>query len=167
MNKFTVCVSLNEFIRITMGEIFSIAPGHKPRFINEIRDKVVEGFKLNCHQVGSDFFYHDIQLKDLYKFISDILMSIGKFRELNLSQREFDNGVDVDDERRNQFVFTDRYSSIPEYDDFVDLDACIQNIFSQFELHAFSLWHSGEIDIEDLRRFRKAYQSCGGEEHDT
>jgi hypothetical protein len=158
MNNYMVIVSLGDFIKRTIGEIYYLAPNHNPRGINEIREAIISRFMDGCKQIGNDFFYHEIALKDLYKFISDILMPIEKFRELNLSQLEFDNGIKVDDEERDKFAFTDRYSSIPEYDIFIDLDACIQNIFSSFELEQFRIHLNGEIEIAELARFRNAYR---------
>ncbi len=158
MNNYMVIVSLGDFVNYTMGEIYYLAPNHNPRGISEIREAIISRFMNGCKQIGDDFFYHEIALKDLYKFISDILMPIEKFRELNLSQREFDNGIKVDDEERDKFTFTDRYTSIPEYDSFVDLDACIQNIFSRFELKQFRIHQDGEIEIAELMKFRDAYR---------
>ena len=153
-----ICVSLNDFIKYAVGEIYNLAPYHKPRFIEEITDEIIINFKKNCRQVGDDFFYHEIALKDLYKFISDILMPIDKFRELNLSQREYEQGISVDDENRGKFQFVDRYTSIPDYDNFIDLDACIQNIFCSFEHPAFRKWAYGETDLDKLMEFRKRYE---------
>lgn len=153
-----ICVSLYDFIKYAVGEIYYLAPYHKPRFIEEITDEIIINFKKNCQQIGDDFFYHEIALKDLYEFISDILMPIDKFRELNLSQREYEQGVSVDDENRGKFQFVDRYTSIPDYDNFIDLDACIQNIFCSFEHPAFRIWAYGETDLDKLMEFRKRYK---------
>jgi hypothetical protein len=158
MNEYMVIVSLGDFIKYTIGEIYYLAPNHNPRGISEIREAIISGFMDGCKQLGEDFFYHEVALKDLYKFISDILMPIEKFRELNLSQREFDNGIKIDDENRAEFVFTDRYTTIPKYDSFIDLDACIQNIFSRFELEQFRMHQYGEIEITELVKFRNAYR---------
>lgn len=159
MSKFTVCVSLGDFVKYTIGEIYYLAPNHKPRFIIEIIDEIEEKFKEGYEPLGKDFFYHNVELKDLKQFISDILMPIDRFRELNLSQREYDAGVKVEDEDRPKFVFNDLYTHIPEYDSFIDLEACIQNIFCKFEHKEFEHWRNGEIEVEELMRFRKEYQA--------
>lgn len=153
-----ICVSLNDFIKYAVGEIYYLAPYHKPRFIEEITDEILANFKKNCQQIGNDFYYHEVALKDLKQFISDILMPIDKFRDLNLSQREYEQGVSVDDENRGKFQFVDRYTSIPDYDNFIDLDACIQNIFCSFEHPAFRKWAYGETDLDKLTEFRKRYK---------
>ena len=158
MDNYMVIVSLGDFVKYTIGEIYYLAPNHKPRAIDEIRDAIIDRFMDGSEQIGTGFIYHQVPLKGLYKFISDILMPIEKFQELNLSQREFDAGIKVDDENRAKFVFTDMYTSIPEYDSFIDLDACIQNIFSRFELEQFIIQQYGEIDIAELVRFRDAYK---------
>ena len=138
-----ICVSLDEFMRISVGWIYCLAPNHKPRFIDEISDGITTNFKNNCKSIGNDFFYHEIELKDLYKFIKNILMPIDKFRELNLSQNEYEKGVKVDDEDRPKVQFISAFSTIPEKDNFVDLDACIQDIFSSFRQEYRNL---GEIE---------------------
>lgn len=153
-----ICVSLSDFIDYTVGVIYYLAPNHKPRFIYETVDKIIERFKVNCLTVGKDFFYHEIELKDLYKFIKDILMPIETFRALNLSQNEYEKGISVDDKGRPEFCFISRYSWVSKDDDFVDLDACIQNIFTRFEQSAFREWLYGEIDIKKLCEFRRMYK---------
>ena len=155
-----ICVSLDEFIRISVEWIYCLAPGHKPRFINEITDGIITNFKINCKTIG-DFFYHEIELKDLYKFIENILMPIDKFRELNLSQNEYERGVKVDDEDRPKFHFISAFSTVQDKDNFVDLDACIQDIFSSYEHRYFYHWAYGEMDIDKLTQFRQEYRNLG------
>lgn len=156
-----IFISLSDFIRISIGWIYYLAPEHKPRFIDEITDGIITNFKINCKTIGNDFFYHIIELKDLYKFIENILMPIDKFRELNLSQNEYERGVNVDNDylRKMNSVWT--YSWPPENNNFVDLDACIQDIFSSFEHKQFHRWKYGEMDIAKLDQFRKEYKNSG------
>lgn len=158
-----ICVSLNEFIRVVTGCIYELAPYHKPRFIDEIVDEVIKRFKADCKSIGTDFFYYEVELKDLYEFIENILMPIDKFRDLNLSPVEYKQGIDVDDPDRPKFQFVSAFNSIPEDNSFVDLDACIQNIFSHYELNAYRQWAGDEIDIGSLSAFRRKY-SRGEEE---
>ena len=164
MSKYVVCVTLGDFIKYTIGEIYYLAPNHKPRAIDEITAEIIARFKDGCEQVGDDFFFHNVELKDLKQFISDILMPIDKFRELNLSQREVDAGIGVDDDERDKFTFVDRYTSIPEYDNFIDLDACIQNIFCSFESVVFNDWRREEHTLSELISFRAAYTFGAAEE---
>lgn len=105
-----IFISLSEFIRISIGWIYFLAPGHKPRFIDEITDGIITNFKINCKTIGNDFFYHIIELKDLYKFIENILMPIKKFRELNLSQNQYERGVNVDSDYLRKMNFDWTYS---------------------------------------------------------
>lgn len=152
----TICVSLDEFIRVATGWIYELAPYHKPRFIDEIVDEIIKRFKIDCKSIGTDFFYYELELKDLYKFIENILMPIDKFRDLNLSPLEYKQGIDVDDSNRPKFQFVSAFDSIPEDDKFVDLDACIQNIFAHYEHNAYRQWAGKEIDM-DISEFRKEY----------
>jgi len=159
----TICVSLNEFIRVATGWIYELAPYHKPRFIDEIVDEIIRRFKADCRSIGTDFFYYEVELKDLYEFIKNILMPIDKFRDLNLSPREYKQGICVDDPNRPEFQFVSAFDSIPDDDNFVDLDACIQNIFSHYEHNAYTLWAGDAIDLDSLLVFRREY-SRGEEE---
>ena len=43
--RMTICVSLDEFIRVATGWIYELAPYHKPRFIDEIVDEIIKRFK--------------------------------------------------------------------------------------------------------------------------
>lgn len=153
----TICVSLNEFIRVATGCIYELAPYHKPRFIDEIVDEIIRRFKASCKSIGTDFFYYEVELKDLYEFIENILKPIDKFRDLNLSPREYRQGIDVEDPNRPKFQFVSAFDSIPGDDCFVDLDACIQNIFTHYEHNAYRQWAGDEIDIGSLSGFRKKY----------
>ena len=138
-----------------MGEIYALAPGNKPRSAEEIAEGIVTNFKKHCKQMG-DFFYHEMELRDVKAFINNTLLPIEKFRELNLSNNEYQNGTSVEDESRPTIQFVSMYSYIPEDDDFVDLEACTQNIFSHIEQDAFEEW-KGETDIDELQQFRQIY----------
>jgi hypothetical protein len=153
-----ICVSLNDFIRVATGWMYELAPYHKPRFIDEIVDEIIERFKTNCKSIGKDFFYYEVELKDLYKFIENILMPIDKFRDLNLSPLEYKQGIDVDDPDRPKFQFVSAFDSIPEDACFIDLDACIQNIFAEYEHGAYRQWVGYEINTDRLSEFREEYK---------
>lgn len=162
----TICVSLDEFIRVATGWIYALAPYHKPRFIDEIVDEIIKRFKTNCKSIGTDFFYYEVELKDLYEFIKNILMPIDKFRDLNLSPLEYKQGIDVDDPNRPKFQFVSAFDSIPDDNKFLDLDACIQNIFAEYEHGAYRQWLGYEIDIGRLSEFRREY-SKGAENENS
>lgn len=138
-----------------MGEIYALAPGNKPRSAEEIAEGIVTNFKKHCKQMG-DFYYHEMELRDVKAFINTILLPIEKFQELNLSNNEYQKGTSVEDESRPTIQFVSMYSYIPEDDDFVDLDACTQNIFCRIEQDAFNEW-KGETDLDELQKFRRIY----------
>lgn len=148
------CVSLNEFIRVTTGWLYSLAPGHKPRFINEIVDEMIVRFKRDAQHIGDDFFYHEVNWFGLRVLVENVLMPIKQFRDLNLSKREYGLGIDVDDPNRTEFVFVSRGSSIPEENNFIDLDACIRNIVSSLE-HICGADMNGLGNTEDKELSKK------------
>ncbi len=84
-------------------------------------------------------------------------MPIAKFRDLNLTQKEYEQGIDVDDPNRPKFQFVSAFDSIPDDNNFVDLDACIQDIFAEYEHGAYRKWTGYEIDTGRLSEFRREY----------
>ncbi len=155
-------ISLNEFIRCSIGEIYVLAPKYNPRHIDEILQGIIENFKKDCKHVGSDFFYHEVEIQNLTKFVKDILFPIQKFRDLNLSTNEYRQGISVDDENRSQFAFVSRYNTISEDDDFIDLDACIRNIVDSLyysEFDSFLLDKLDNADSSELRAYKDEFDN--------
>lgn len=67
----------------------------------------------------------------LYDYIDQLLKSIPEFEELNLSQIEYDNGVNVHDENRSKYSFRSAYDieTVDSWkEDFIDLDAFVRNV---------------------------------------
>ena len=166
MSNYRIMITLDDFIKTAVGEIYYLAPNYKPRHIEDIINGIIENFKKNAETIGITrlMYFHTVPLKHLYQFISDTLMPIDKFRELNLTQKECDAGINVDDDEiRAKIVFTSMFTEIDEEDDFIDLDACIQNIFAKYEHEVFRDWKYCESNddasiISDLMRFRKLYK---------
>jgi hypothetical protein len=82
-----------------------------------------------------------------------MLMAIPEFVELNLSQKEFDKNVSVDDKSRAKYSFStryDKYDSESWYSDFIDLDAFIRNAHNKLlalmevEQDCFCCKHQGQ-----------------------
>jgi hypothetical protein len=71
--------------------------------------------------------------KELKDWLYGTLYKIPEFVDWNLSEEEIKAGIKVDDESREGYVFTSAYNTIPSQHDFIDLDACIQNIVSTLE----------------------------------
>lgn len=118
------------------GCIYELAPNFEPRKIDIIMKKFVEKVKNDediktLGQGSHTFYFFKNNKKDMEKKLREILWGIPEFLELNLSQREFEAGINPTDENRGvNIVFTSRYGSTinaPE-DDFIDLDAVIQNV---------------------------------------
>ncbi|MCM1214153.1 MAG: hypothetical protein NC548_06485 [Lachnospiraceae bacterium] len=133
-----MCWPVYEVMHQTIGAIYMLAPRHQPRKVEYIIPKLLA--KLENHEKvessGADgtekFYFFTISLKDLKNLLRDVLMSISEYRELNLTQIEYENEVNPDDESRSGFVFTSRYDVYPEdhwKEEFIDLEACVQNIY--------------------------------------
>lgn len=83
----------------------------------------------------NEYFTIRVEKDKVYKFFEDILFSIPEFRDLNLSQIEYENGVSVDGESRPKYNIVTRYDvhdSESWKSDFIDLDAFIQNVTRMF-----------------------------------
>lgn len=128
-------ISNKAVINSTIGVIYEMHPYHKPENIDVIVDKIIEYF--NNADKGKNTFKL-INFKDWKEFkswLKEFLMNIKEFRQLNISKKLKDAGVeDINDDRNKGIVFTDRYTIETEdsrYSDFIDLDACIGNIINQ------------------------------------
>lgn len=82
-------------------------------------------------------FMGDYQLRmteqEMWDWLHDTLFKCTDYQNLNLSYNEREAGIDVDDESRPKITFHTRYDVITEEswkDDFIDLDAVIQNVMS-------------------------------------
>lgn len=70
--------------------------------------------------------------EELWGVLNNIKNNIKSFRKLNITKVELDNGIEeADDEKRKiKHVFVGRGIVNPRDKDFIDLDACIQNVFN-------------------------------------
>lgn len=132
MREESFFLSETQLMKSIGGWLYAQAPKHSPRKVEVIMQKVQETFR---EQAFNDNEYYSIRIpvKDdgLKKYLHNLLFSIDEFKELNLSQNEYDNGVDVEDDSRPKFHFTsshDVYNSESWKEDIVDLDAFVQNV---------------------------------------
>jgi hypothetical protein len=121
------------------GTIYEMHPYKRPENMDKIMDKVVsyyEGKIDSCGHKDDNFklFNYDSQ-KSLLKELNILLNSIKEFRQLNISKKLKDLGVDdIDDDRNSGFKLIDRYTidnKDSRYSDFIDLDACMRNIVNE------------------------------------
>jgi hypothetical protein len=99
-----------------------------PRNLEVVIRKARQKIRTMANKDIPDFFYVEIQEEEIEDWVKELLMDIPEFVDWNLSENEAKNGIKVDDENRGEYLFTSAYSSTPEDDDFIDLDACIRNI---------------------------------------
>lgn len=121
-----ICCSVVNFIGCVMYWIYYQSPYHLPRKIDEI----VNGIKglvstLDSYDEKLDVFYLG---ENVESTVRAILMDIKAFRELNLSQLEYLDGVDIDSDKPRIKWHWDGYTVAPPSYDFVDITACIRNI---------------------------------------
>lgn len=135
-NEPPVIVSLDKIVKTVVGCIYEIAPNYNPRNIETIMTaftkklKEHEDIEYVCPSIGV-FYYLRGNRTEVMRIIHDVLFDILEFRQLNLSDREYLMGVDVDSkDRKNVINFVTRNGDPLEGtdDNFIDLDAVIQNI---------------------------------------
>ena len=134
MEKFIV--TNRQIIQAIAGTIYAMHPYHNPENFDKIMDALLKHLntKAETHKDKKLTFiileYESID--DFKKKLKEFLFEIKEFRQLNISKKLKDAGVeDIDDERNSGIKFSTRYDVNTEderYTDFVDLDACVQNI---------------------------------------
>ena len=132
MRTTTIFLSERDFLFAVGGQLFDQAPNRQPRNAEKIMEQARDAFRMQAYKDG-DFYSIRVE-GDLEKFVKTILRGIGDFEDLNLSQNEFEKGVKVGDEKRPPYMFTDRYSSVPWRNDFIDLDAFTRNVANKIHM---------------------------------
>lgn len=132
MREDTLFILEREFMFVIAGQLFAQAPNRQPRDAEIIMQKVRDKFRSDprCYNYNESY---SIRLPkcDFLKFTRSLLFDIPEFQNLNLSQIEYENNIDVNDPSRNQFKLTssyDKYDADSWKHDFIDLDAFIQNV---------------------------------------
>lgn len=76
--------------------------------------------------------YKKFSYEELYTLLENIRDNVQSFRKLNITKKEIDNGIeDCDDPKRTtKFSITSKYSYTNRDCDFIDLDACIRNVYN-------------------------------------
>lgn len=166
MEKFLV--TNKQLIEAFTGVIYRMHPYHKPENFDKLIDALLERLdtKAKNHK-GKKLTFIILEyesINDFKKKLKEFLFEIKEFRQLNISKKLKDAGVeDIDDERNSGIRFSTRYDVDTEderYTDFVDLDACVQNIvFSinriiQFDDDCFLCKYAkdyGSMEPEDPR----------------
>ena len=134
MEKFRV--TNNQLIEAFAGVIYSMHPYHKPENFDKIMDALLKHLDTKAETYkGKKLTFIVLEyesINDFEKKLKKFLFEIKEFRQLNISKKLKDAGVeDIDDKRNSGIVFSTRYDINTEddrYKDFISLDACIQNI---------------------------------------
>ena len=134
MEKFRV--SNNQLIEAFTGVIYRMHPYHKPENFDKLMDTLLEHLDTKAETYkGKKLTFIVLEyesIDDFKKKLKEFLFEIKEFRQLNISKKLKDADVeDIDDKRNSGIKFSTRLDIDTEderYTDFVDLDACIQNI---------------------------------------
>lgn len=135
MNCFIFSVS--EIVKAVAGCIYEIAPNYAPRKMSTIMSKFVDKLhshsdtQTNINRGYNTFYFFEGDFTYIEKILREVLWDIPEFLELNLTWNEFERGLRPGDEdREDSICFVSRYgSSIDNWkDDFIDLDAVVQNV---------------------------------------
>ena len=134
MEKFRV--SNSQLIEAFTGVIYRMHPYHKPENFDKIMDALLKRLDTKAETYkGKKLTFIVLEyesINDFRKKLKEFLFEIKEFRQLNISKKLKDAGVeDINDDRNKGYRFSTRYDVDTEderYTDFIDLDACIQNI---------------------------------------
>lgn len=125
-------ISNKELIGCVTGVIYKMHPYHQPDNLDIIIDEIDKYFD---DKDKGDKRFKLVDFKDWKEFkdwLKEFLMNIKEFRQLNISRKLKDAGVDdINDDRNKGIQIIDRYTvknKDSRYSDFIYLDACIQNI---------------------------------------
>ena len=101
-----------------------------PRHIDSIVTWVTDIYENEFERITDTFYLKEFKTyHDLQKWLELYIKPIPAIQDLNLSQKEYDDDISVDDPDRPKYVFTSAFSkAIALKDDFVDLDAFIGNL---------------------------------------
>lgn len=134
MEKFRV--SNSQLIEAFTGVIYRMHPYNKPENFDKIIDALLKHLdtKAETHK-GKKLTFILLEYESINDFknkLKEFLFNIKEFRQLNISKKLKDAGVeDINDSRNSGIIFSTRYDINIEddrYKDFIDLDACVQNI---------------------------------------
>lgn len=129
-------VTNKQLIQAVTGTIYAMHPYHKPENFDKIMDAILKFLdsKAEVHN-SKKLTFITLEYESINEFknkLREFLFKIKEFRQLNISKRLKDAGVeDIDDDRNKGIRVSDRYSVETEderYTDFIDLDACVRNI---------------------------------------
>ena len=134
MEKFRV--NNSQLIEAFAGVIYRMHPYHKPENVDKIMDALLKHLDTKAETYkGKKLIFIVLEyesINDFRKKLKEFLFEIKEFRQLNISKKLKDAGVeDINDDRNKGYRFSTRYDVDTEderYTDFIDLDACIQNI---------------------------------------
>ena len=123
-----ITIAENDFIGVTVSTVYQFAPMYKPRKIDKIVEHIHDWFEKNrINKHFKPLIVIKNNLEEITKKVEEILLSCEEFKELNLSQREYEKGIAVNNKNRRN-LFTGIGYKIDPLDDFIDLEACISSI---------------------------------------
>ena len=134
MEKFRV--TNRQLIEAFTGVIYSMHPYHKPENFDKLMDALLKHLdtKAEIHN-GKKVTFILLEYESINDFknkLKEFLFEIKEFRQLNISKKLKNAGVeDINDDRNKGYRFSSAYDIDTEdeiYTDFIDFDACIQNI---------------------------------------
>lgn len=131
MRKPTITINERDLMFVVAGQLYDQAPNREPRQSSLIMYKVREAFRKVAAN-DNEWYTISIEDKDVYNWIKELLFSIEEFRQLNLTQDEYDAGLrDPDSEERAKYKIVTAYDKKDKNSwrsDFIDLDAFVRNV---------------------------------------
>lgn len=131
---YTIMITEREFIAALAAQLYEQAPNRSPRNADFIIKQARDLFRADsCN--SNEWYTLRISPTELYTYLEKILYKIPEFAELNITQKEYDNGLrNPYDENRPKYHFVSSYDTEIKDSwryDFVDLDAFIRNFHNR------------------------------------
>lgn len=133
--NMTYCFPVCDLVSNVARCLYYLAPNGRPRKADIILEKLQTDLEKTANG-RPDFRFFNETFDEMLAQIRKLLMSYQEFRELNLTQNEYDAGINVDDENRPCIRLTYAGQPVTEdswKDDFIDLDAFMQNFACHME----------------------------------
>lgn len=143
MRKENINIYERQLMHTIGGLLFDMAPNRQPRKVEIIMTKARDKFRQDAYN-DNEWYFLSIEKDKLNSYIKELLFSIPEFEELNLTQIEYENNVNVNDENRSKYKFVSSHDNETKESwktDFIDLDAFVRNVYS-------SIYNSIESDKE-------------------
>lgn len=127
MNR--ILITENDMLSSLAFWAISQCPTHIPRKFEIVLKTFKEEIRKKFDDYDKDFYYYDFDSQiEIEKWLYETLFKIEEFKQWNLSENEFNNGISIDNPNRKNMALESSYDVIDPKDNFIDLNALVRNM---------------------------------------